>query len=266
MLDLEFSQFSDPGPSRTRNEDYLGSVLPDSPQEIRNRGWLFAVADGVGGAKQGYVASRVAVESARDGFRRAPNGEMHTTTLARLIQQSNTKVHEAARNAGHAGEGMATTIVLLALRYDRAVVAHVGDSRCYHMRGDQVKIVTSDHTIANEQRLLGLITQQERDESGVCHVLSRALGTEMFVSPDITELQLLPGDLLLICSDGLHNGMSVDDLRRIAGHGGDLDVLVKQLAQHAMDTDGQDNVSVLLVRVRDVERVGMYRGRPYKIR
>jgi protein phosphatase len=266
MLDIEFSQFSDTGPTRKRNEDYLGSVLPDTPQEMRTRGWLFAVADGVGGHQQGYVASRTAVESVRDGFRRAPNGEMHTTTLSRLFQQANTKVLEAARLAGPEGTGMATTLVLCALRYDRAVIGHIGDSRCYRIRGSNVTILTNDHTIVNEQQLKGIITLQERDESGICHILSRCLGAELFVSPDITEIQLLPGDILLMCTDGMHNGVSVADIKRIVGPGGELDDLSRQLAEHAMTTDGNDNVTVLMVRIRDVERVGMYRGRPYTLR
>jgi len=266
MLDLEFSQFSDRGPTRQRNEDYLGSVLPETPQAIRNRGWLFAVADGVGGHKQGDVASRTAIESVRDGFRNSPDGSILTSTLSRLVQQASTRVHEAAAAAGHDGHGMATTLVLCAIRYDRAVIAHVGDSRCYRIRGGTVTTLTSDHTVANEQKLMGLITAQEFNSSANRHLLSRSLGMDLFVSPDITEIQVLPGDMFLLCTDGLHNGVTDADLLRITKKGGDLNVLAQQLAQHAMDNDGRDNVTVMLVRIADVERVGMYRGRPYTLR
>ena len=267
MLDLEFSQFSDRGPTRQRNEDSVGSVLPDSPQDMRVRGWLFAVADGVGGHNLGDVASRTAVESVRAGFRRAPTGEMLTTTLTRLIQQASSDVQAAARSAGPEGSGMATTIVLCALRYDRAVIAHVGDSRCYRIQNGTVSVLTNDHTVANEQQLMGLITAQEFNSSANKHLLSRSLGLDLFVAPDVKEIQVLPGDVFVLCSDGLHNGVTNADILRIAGgKDGDLNKMAEDLAQHAMDTDGRDNVTVLLVRIRDVERIGMYRGRPYKIR
>lgn len=270
MLDLEFSQFSDRGPTRERNEDYAGSVLPDSPHEMRSRGWLFAVADGVGGHNMGDVASRTAVESVRAGFRRAPAGEQLSTTLTRLVQQASSSVLAAARSAGPEGAGMATTLVLCALRYDRAVIAHVGDSRCYRIQHNTVTQLTDDHTVANEQKLMGLITAQEFNSSANKHLLSRSIGMDLFVSPDIKELQVIAGDVFVLCSDGMHNGVSDADLLRIlsrdGGKGGDLNELTENLAQHAMDHDGRDNVTVTVIRVRDVERIGMYRGRPYKIR
>jgi len=266
MLDLEFSQFSDRGPTRKRNEDSVGSVLPDSPQDMRVRGWLFAVADGVGGHNLGDVASRTAVESVRAGFRRAPSGEMLTTTLTRLIQQASSDVQAAARSAGPEGAGMATTIVLCALRYDRAVIAHVGDSRCYRIQKGVVSILTKDHTVANEQKLMGLITAQEFNSSANRHLLSRSLGMDLFVSPDITEIPVQAGDVFVLCSDGVHNSLSNADMLRIASGKDDLNAQAEQMAQHAMDADGSDNVTVLMIRVLDIERMGMYRGRPYKIR
>jgi protein phosphatase len=266
MLDLEYSQFSDRGPTRERNEDYAGSVLPDTPHEMRSRGWLFAVADGVGGHSMGDVASRTAVESVRAGFRRAPAGEQLNTTLTRLVQQASSSVLAAARTAGPDGTGMATTLVLCALRYDRAVIAHVGDSRCYRIQHNTVTQLTNDHTVANEQKLMGLITAQEFSSSANKHLLSRSIGMDLFVAPDLKEVQVITGDIFVLCSDGMHNGVTDADLLRIAGKGGDLNKLTEKLAQHAMEQDGRDNVTVTMIRVRDVERIGMYRGRPYKIR
>jgi protein phosphatase len=266
MLELEFSQFSDRGPTRQRNEDAVGSVLPETPQEIRSRGWLFAVADGVGGHGMGDVASRTAVDSARAGYRRAPTTEMLTSTLIRLVQQANSSVHSAALSAGPEGADMATTLVLCAMRYDRAVIAHVGDSRCYRIQKGAVSILTKDHTIANEQRLMGLITAQEFNSSENRHILSRSLGKDLFISPDVADIKLMPGDVFVLCSDGVHNGISDAALLRIAGKGGDIALLAEEIARHAMEQDGSDNVTVLIIRVLDVERTSMYRGRPYKIR
>ncbi|MFZ3210587.1 MAG: protein phosphatase 2C domain-containing protein, partial [Terriglobales bacterium] len=131
LLDVEFAQLSDRGCVREDNEDYLGFALPATPDEARTQGWLFAVADGVGGQEQGQVAAKAAVEKLVAGFREAPKNEAHTRLLPRLIQTANTHVYETGRTAAPASVAMATTIVACALRFDRLVVAHVGDSRCY---------------------------------------------------------------------------------------------------------------------------------------
>src|SRR5467141_3424042 len=100
MLDVEFSQLSDPGRVRPRNEDYVGYALPHSPAEARSHGWLFALADGVGGQRQGEVASRAAIESMLAGFQGAPGGESHAALLPRLVQKANTQVFETALAGG----------------------------------------------------------------------------------------------------------------------------------------------------------------------
>jgi protein phosphatase len=127
MLDVEFTQLSDPGRVREHNEDYLGYVLPATPAQARTHGWLFALADGVGGQQQGEVAARAAVESLLTGFRAAAGGELHAALLPRLVQAANAHVHETGHSAGPSGGARATTLVTCALRLDRAVVAHVGD-------------------------------------------------------------------------------------------------------------------------------------------
>src|SRR5713101_4555846 len=130
MLQVEFSQLSDTGRRREHNEDYIGHVVPETPELARSRGWLFALADGVGGQDRGEVRSRTAVESLLEGFRQSPPGELHTAVLPRLVQNANIHVHEAGMASGRGGITIATTLVACGLRFDRATVAHVGDSRC----------------------------------------------------------------------------------------------------------------------------------------
>src|ERR1039458_2598355 len=132
-MDVEFAQISDLGKVRQGNEDYLGYVLPATPEEARARGWLFALADGVGGHEHGEIASRTAIESLLAGFRESKPGEPHTTLLARLIQSANADVLDAGHAMGTGGTSMATTIVACALRYYRATGAHVGDLPWYLM-------------------------------------------------------------------------------------------------------------------------------------
>ncbi len=266
MLDVEFAQLSHPGRIREHNEDYLGCVLPATPAQVRTHGWLFALADGVGGQERGEVASRGAVEHLLAGFRSAPPGEANAALLPRLVQAANTHVYETGMAAGPGGIAMATTMVLCALRFDRAVVAHVGDSRCYLVRRRNATALTRDHTIASEQVRLGLLSSREASQSPTRNVLSRSLGTDLFVNVESSEHQIFTGDVLVLCSDGLHNAISAPELAAALAPGADLNAVAASLVTLANQRDGSDNISIQLIRIRGVERVGMYRGRPYKLR
>jgi serine/threonine protein phosphatase PrpC len=265
-MDVEFAELSDVGRVRKGNEDYLGHAAPAAPEDARARGWLFALADGVGGHDLGEVASRTAIESMLSGFREAMPGEPHTSLLTRLVRDANTKVIDAGHASVRVGASMATTIVACALRYDRATVAHVGDSRCYLIRRGQPNLLTRDHTIANEHVRLKLLSKEDAAQADTRHVLSRSLGNELTVNVEVNEHQVFAGDVLLLCSDGLHGSVEASEMAAIAGHGGDLSTAAKRLVDIANQRDGGDNISLQLIRVRGVERVGMYRGRPYRLR
>jgi protein phosphatase len=264
-MDVEFAQISDLGKVRQGNEDYLGYVLPATPEEARARGWLFALADGVGGHEHGEIASRTAIESLLAGFRESKPGEPHTTLLARLIQTANAHVLDAGHAMGTGGTSMATTIVACALRYDRATVAHVGDSRCYLIRRGQPVLLTRDHTVTGEHLRLGLISADEAAESENRHMLSRSLGSQLMANVEVSEHQVFVGDVLVLCSDGLHGSVRGSEMAALTSHGGDLATAAKRLLDIANQRDGSDNISLHLIRVRSVERVGMYRGRPYRL-
>ena len=169
-------------------------------------------------------------------------------------------------STGPGGCTMATTVVACALRYDRAVIAHVGDSRCYLIREGYATPLTRDHTVPNEQLRMGLISAREASAAQTTHVLSRSVGAGMFVNVEVSEHQIYAGDVLLLCSDGLHNSVGADDIRVIVRDTGDLHESAADLVRLAKERDGADNISVQLLRVREVERVGMYRGRQYKLR
>ena len=265
MLDIEFAELSDPGKVRDHNEDLIGHALPANEEQGRTHGWLFALADGVGGHDRGEVASRVAIESVLQGFHKAARGESLNSLLPRLVQAANAKVFEAGMAATPSGSNMATTLVACALRYDHAIVSHAGDSRCYLVRQGYAAAITRDHTFTNDQLRLGVVTSREAGRSAAANVLSRSLGNNMFLSVDTSENQLSPGDVLLLCSDGLHNSVTTEDIGKIAGHGSPLPEAARELVELAKQRDGSDNISVQLIRVRSVERVGMYRGRHYKL-
>lgn len=265
MLDLEFVARTDVGRVRDHNEDYLGYASPATPAQARTHGWLFVLADGVGGNEKGEVASQAAVESMLAGFRNARDGESHTTLLPRLVQQANTRVLETALAGGRDSTGMATTMVACTLRFDRVTVAHAGDSRCYLIRNGKTAQITRDHTIASEQVRLGLVSTQEAAESVTRHILSRSLGTELVVNVETNDHQIYAGDVLLMCSDGLHGTVEASEMAALCGPGSDMHAVAEKLVALANDRGGEDNISVQLIRIRDVERMGMYRGRPYKL-
>jgi protein phosphatase len=265
-MDVEFVELSDLGKVREGNEDYFGHAAPDVATRVRSHGWLFVLADGVGGQDHGEVASRTAVDSVLSGFREAVPGEPHPGLLSSLIQKANRNVIDAGHDSGAAGSRMATTIVACALRYNRAAIAHVGDSRCYLVRKGQTSVLTRDHTVAQEHVKLGILSSDDVHNAETRHILSRCLGAELIVSADVSEHEVFVDDVLLLCSDGLHNSLTPSEIAAVTSHGGDLQLAAKRLVDIANQRDGSDNISLQLIRIRSVERVGMYRGRPYLLR
>jgi protein phosphatase len=211
------------------------------------------------------VASKAAVEDFLAGFRAASASEPLGPLLMRLVQEANQHVYEVGKSSSPGGTAMATTLVACALRFDRVAVAHVGDSRCYLVRQGQGMLLTRDHTVTQEQVRMGLLSAKEAREAPTRHLLSRSLGMDLFVNVETSEHQVLPGDVLVLCCDGLHNSVEGSEIAAVAGNGA-LSAAAERLVALANERDGSDNISVQLIRVRSVERVGMYRGRPYKLR
>lgn len=266
VLDIEFSALSDPGRQRDHNEDYLGHVKPATAALGRSHGWLFALADGVGGHEHGEVASKAAVEDLLSGFQASRPSEPLAPLLVRLVQEANQTVYEIGKRDSPGGTAMATTLVACALRHDRAAVVHVGDSRCYLVRQRQAKLLTRDHTVVQDQARLGILSPKEAANAPNRHLLSRSIGMDLFVNVETSEHQVLPGDVLVLCCDGLYNSLETSEIGAVAGNGTDLRSAAERLVALANERDGSDNISIQLIRVRSVERVGMYRGRPYKLR
>jgi protein phosphatase len=213
----------------------------------------------------GEVASATAVSVLTREFAGAQEGSMLISLLPRLVQHANAAVHDRTLEPQYRGKRMATTLVACALRYDQAVVSHVGDSRCYLIRNGNARQITQDHTLVNEQKKIGLISESEIKDSDARHVLIRSLGPEMFVSPDTTAVTLQPGDTLVLCTDGLHDEMGSDALAAIATQKKSADEIARELVARAVEIDGGDNTTAQVIRIRSVEQVGMYRGRPYRL-
>ena len=207
-------------------------------------GGVYAVADGMGGHNAGDVASRLAMESLRNRLR---NRQPGTQALQTAVQETNLVLTRRAQD-DEACQGMGTTLTLLWAKGASALLAHVGDSRAYLYRAGVLTQLTQDHSMVAELQRQGVLTAQEARRHPYRNVITRALGTAGYVEADILSLDLLPGDCVLLCSDGL-TGM-VDDERLCALLAREplLEVAADALLEAALTAGGRDNVSLLLLR------------------
>jgi protein phosphatase len=228
---------TDTGLQRRANED---SLLVRSP--------LFVVADGMGGAQAGEVASRVAVETFSAGLK---DGGDPQGSLMRQVRQANARINELShQRAEHAGMG--TTITALYVGGQEVTVAHVGDSRAYCLREGELLRLTDDHSLVDELIRQGRLTPEEAEEHPQRSVITRALGPEPAVEVDVRSLRARPGDAYLICSDGLTTMIGEEDLRDLLASHARLRDAGEALIAAANAAGGKDNITVVLLRLEEV--------------
>jgi PPM family protein phosphatase len=235
---------TDRGRRRRRNEDaYLD--LPESR--------IYAVADGMGGHRAGDVASQLAIAALHASFPRAPAPRIRAAALARRLlaafEQANSAVLAHAAEHPECG-GMGTTLTTLSPLKSEAqcVIAHVGDSRAYRLRTEELVQLTHDHTWVQQQVDAGMLTPVEARHHRLSSVLHRVLGTTMVGPADTLVVDAEPGDLFLLCSDGLTTMLDDAAVRRLLLRDLPLDALARDLVDAANELGGQDNITVLLVR------------------
>jgi serine/threonine protein phosphatase PrpC len=226
---------SHPGRKRRRNEDAWVCHPP-----------LFAVADGMGGARGGEIASRVAATALGESV----DGSGESRVIA-LIQEANRQVYERAREDSDAS-GMGTTITVALFEDGIVSIGHVGDSRAYLIRDRKVDQLTEDHSLVAELVRTGRLSPEEAETHPQRSVITRALGTDPDVDVDVFSLEAKPDDLFLICSDGLTS--MVDDatiLDVVERQREDLDKIAKELVSAANRSGGEDNITVVFFEVVD---------------
>ena len=249
MLDVVYGQATEPGRVWPRNADAAAAFVPRSREEVRSKGWMFVMADGRGATELGNIASQRAVERMVDGFKHAAEHSPLTSLMPRLVQHANTAVHDEALAPDRRGKRFATTVIACALRDDTAVISHVGDSRCYQVRYEQATLLTEDHTSVAEQTKAGTMTAMQAEHSENRHVLTRSLGPDLSVSPDTAVVPVLPGDVLVLCTDGLYEAMYPEDIARIVSQEIDPAAIARELVAYAVQSDGSDNMTAQVVRV-----------------
>jgi serine/threonine protein phosphatase PrpC len=228
---------SDTGMQRRANED---SLLARSP--------LFVVADGMGGAQAGEVASRIAVESFGAGLGDTATPER---SLAEHALAANTRIYELAQeDPDHAGMGTTLTAVYVGER--EVAIAHVGDSRAYCLREGELLRLTDDHSLVDELIRQGRLTPEEAEDHPQRSIITRALGPEAAVEVDTRSFRARPGDVYLLCSDGLTTMLSEARLAEILVANPRLRDAGEALIAEANEAGGRDNITVILLRLEEV--------------
>ena len=232
---------TDTGRQRPANED---SLLVRAP--------LFVVADGMGGAQAGEVASHMAVESFKHGL---PNRAEPGESLVELAEQANARINERSRSdPRHAGMG--TTITAAYVGEQDVSIVHVGDSRAYCLRDGELLRLTDDHSLVDELIRQGRLTPEEAEEHPQRSVITRALGPEPTVEVDMRSFRGRAGDVYLLCSDGLTTMVGEDDLARVLSEHDRLRDAGRALIAAANEAGGKDNITVVLARLEEVPTAG----------
>ncbi len=209
---------------------------------------LFVVADGMGGAQAGEVASEIAVRSFDDDL---PNGSL-PEALTSVIRGANRRIHDKAR-ADESMHGMGTTTTAAYVDDDEVVIAHVGDSRAYLLRDGDLIRLTKDHSLVGELVARGKLTEEQAEQHPQRSVITRALGPEANVQVDVDIFPAKAGDLFLLCSDGLTSMIHEPKLRPLFDDADSLETLGKRLIDAANAAGGRDNITVILFRLEAVE-------------
>lgn len=250
---VEAAGKSDVGNVRSNNEDNYG---------YDSRYGIYVVCDGMGGQAAGEVASKIGVDTILTYYRTSASsshfprvGEQlqdltgRANHLGSSIQLANQAVHEAASQ--HAARaGMGSTVVAVSTEGNGSFfsIGHVGDSRIYLVRDREIEQLTSDHSLVMEQVRRGLITLADARFSNMQNVILRALGSEPTVKPDLDDKMAMPGDVLVLCSDGLTRHVPDDSIAEVVSNADDLQVACNLLVEAAKDGGGEDNITCLLLR------------------
>jgi protein phosphatase len=237
----EHYEKSDTGRQRRVNEDAFFARSP-----------LFVLADGMGGAQAGEVASRVAAETFAAGL---PDEGGPEQRLAARVVEANTRIHELSQ-ADRDRAGMGTTLTAAYVDADEIAIAHVGDSRAYLLRDGELTRLTRDHTLVDELVRRGKLTEEEAAEHPQRSIITRALGPEPDVEIDTLTCRAQAGDVVLLCSDGLTSMVSEADVEAIMARATSLEAAGRALVAAANDAGGRDNITVLLARLEDVAAGG----------
>lgn len=249
---------SDVGKQREKNED---SFL------VRGDLELYAVCDGMGGHKGGDYASQEAIDILEDivsSLRKDPGSLLkygeevpendYQSHIRYALRIASRRIYQRSLEDSQL-RGMGTTAVVLYFRENKVYVANVGDSRAYRMRNGKLRQITTDHSLVNEQVRAGMMSPEEARGHRMKNIITRSVGFQQDVDVDVDIRAVLPGDLFLLCSDGLSNMISEAEIEQVIIKNNDLTDICRTLIEMANNKGGDDNVTVILVRVDDLDDI-----------
>jgi serine/threonine protein phosphatase PrpC len=246
LVKFHWALRSDPGAVRPTNEDFAAVHAPGTPDDSWDRGPLFVVADGLGGHAAGEVASRVAVETILDRWRTGTPNAPHSW-LRNAVRDANAAVFDAAHERSR--RGMGTTVTAVTLSGREAIVAHIGDSRAYLVRGTHCTQLTSDHSRVGEMLRMKLITAEQARSHPARSMLTRSLGSEPAVQIDLVRQPIEKGDTFVLCSDGLWDMVPRNEIADVCASEGTVMAVASTLTDIANKRGAPDNITVLVVRI-----------------
>jgi len=243
---MEAWGLTDPGKVRSQNQDYYDL------RQLEDGSILAVVCDGMGGARAGNIASRLAVDVFTQEILRMVDARMSDNDRLKMLADATALSNSAVYEQSLLSEeyvGMGTTLVAALIRKDGAFVVNVGDSRAYHLSEEGIRMITEDHSVVEMMVKRGEITREQAKNHPVKNLITRAVGTEEDVKSDTFVQKLVPGDSILLCSDGLSNMMADQEILFEVEHGEDRSDCCKRLLAIAENRGAPDNVTVILVTV-----------------
>jgi len=260
MTSLEMYAATDVGKRRKHNEDCV-KIMPSHG--------IAVLADGMGGYNAGEVASAMAVDMINDELKQKilsiPEAVIDSKTgftgesmlVREAIRRANDAIYQSAQTKTECA-GMGTTVLVAAFYADRITAAHAGDSRMYCLRENKLSHVTEDHSLIHEQVRRGLVTAADARNSSIKNLVTRALGIEPGADPDIVEDTVIPGDIYLMCSDGLTDVVADEVIQQsMTRHTNNLQKSAAQLIHLANEAGGPDNISVILISAKAAPKRGL---------
>ena len=268
MPTIEWAGLSDQGPVRENNEDYIASHVPDDPQLRQQKGYLLTVADGVGGNRAGEVASSRATAHLIERYYASEN-RRPPVALHEAFQQTNLHICDLGMTCPEYRR-METTLSALVLVGAQAYIAHVGDSRIYHLRGARIEQITRDHSEVAELVRMQILTPEEAQHHPRRNIITRSVGSELMLPVDTFNLKLERGDYFVLCTDGLWEPLAQQEIATTVS-GASSAQACQALIDLALARGTSDNLSVQVAHVvelgetnQETKRNGFLQRMPFR--
>ena len=255
---LDIAALSDMGRRKRENEDSFGVFRDDTPNlNLFSDGALLGVADGLGGHMGGEIASKLAVSNLRDSLKEppppvTPDSDADAAIIAllnRYIRQANVSVYKQNQDLNPNGKPMGTTLAACLISPRKAHVCNVGDSRVYHLRDGEIIGRTEDHSWVDEQVKAGMMSKSEAEIDFRRNVVTRSVGTRPEIEIDSYVWHIVPGDWLMLCTDGLVNMLKDSEIREEFRRGGSAAEIAHRLVNMANENGGKDNITVITANI-----------------